>query len=68
MTFYLLIGLLLAAASLFFIYPFFTGRGSSQTPDSTDSQLANVAIFRDQEAQLARQLEAAYGSHSTPQA
>ena len=67
MTIFLLIGLLLAAASLFFIYPFFTGRGSSQTPDSTDSQLANVAIFRDQEAQLARQLEAGEISQSQHQ-
>ena len=58
MAFSTLIGLLLAVASVFFIYPFIAGRGSSGIPAIGDSQQANVEIFRDQEAQLARQLEA----------
>lgn len=67
MAFPALIGLLLVVASLFVIYPFYAGRNTSSQPPSDDRQQTNVAIFRDQEAQLAQQLEAGEISQSQHQ-
>ena len=67
MAFSTLTGLLLAVASLFVIFPFVTGRVSGRHQTSDDRQEANVAIFRDQEAQLSRQLEAGEISQSQHQ-
>ncbi|MDG1165475.1 MAG: c-type cytochrome biogenesis protein CcmI [Porticoccaceae bacterium] len=61
MAFSTLTGTLLLVASLFVIYPFMIGRSSkhasSQDQPSGGMQAANVAIFREQEAQLQRQLD-----------
>jgi cytochrome c-type biogenesis protein CcmH len=66
MAFSTLIGFLLVAASLFVIYPFVTGRRASAA-QADDRQQANVVIFRDQQAQLAQQLEAGEISQSQHQ-
>ncbi|MGB2041945.1 MAG: c-type cytochrome biogenesis protein CcmI, partial [Porticoccaceae bacterium] len=67
MVFSALMGLLLVVASLFVIYPFYAGRNASSQSLSDDRKQANVAIFRDQEGQLAQQLEAGEISQSQHQ-
>jgi cytochrome c-type biogenesis protein CcmH len=56
MDFSLLLGLLFLAVGPFILYPFVTG-ASANNASAAKAKEANIAIFREQEAQLQKQLD-----------